>query len=297
MKILLTGAEGMIAKAIRRVGAAEHRFGLMDVAESVVAAGGIRASVTDRDAVFRVAAGCDAILHTAAVTRASFGGRPTPAQYIEGNVLGTENVLAAAVEYGIGRVVLSSTMEILWGDSSHYGTRVLDESTPAWPESLYALTKLQAETLGSFFARRHGIDVVQLRYMAVQEKRPHEIGFSLLSKRMTAADVATANLLALTRPGLRDEVLCLGPDSPLAQGDIELALRDPWTVLERFWPGSGPLLRSRGLVPKAEDFVPVVRVTKAKQVLGWQPESRFENYLKHLGWTPTASDAPARRAE
>jgi nucleoside-diphosphate-sugar epimerase len=284
MKILLTGATGMIARAIRRVGAAEHEFVLMDVSEQVLADGGLRASVTDREAVFRAAEGCEAIIHTAAVSRASFGGKPTNAQFIEANVIGADHLFQAALRHGIRRLVMSSTMEILWGDSNHYGKKILDEAVPPHPDNMYALSKLQAELMGSYYAQCHGLEVTHLRYAAVQDKPVHEIGFTLLSHRMTAVDVARLNLLAATRAGLCDEVFCVGPESPLSQDEVDRSALDPWSILERHWPGCAALLRAKGLAPAPRDFWPVIRIDKAKRILGWQPESRFENYLRHLGW-------------
>ena len=59
MRILLTGACGMLGRAIRRVGAADHEFVLLDITEDASTEGGVCASITDESAVFGAAEGCD----------------------------------------------------------------------------------------------------------------------------------------------------------------------------------------------------------------------------------------------
>ena len=66
MKILLTGACGDIASAVRRVGADEHEFVLVDVVDAVRELGGHQ-GYHSPDAMMRLAEGCDAIIHTAAM--------------------------------------------------------------------------------------------------------------------------------------------------------------------------------------------------------------------------------------
>ena len=104
MRILITGACGCLGRAVRRVAGPEHRFVLMDVVEQVERDGGIRASVTDEQAVRRAVVGCDAIIHTAAM----HGGHrdtATKAQYIATNVIGAENLFDAAVKEGVASIM------------------------------------------------------------------------------------------------------------------------------------------------------------------------------------------------
>ena len=284
MRILLTGACGMLGRAIRRVGAADHEFVLLDITEDASTEGGVCASITDESAVFGAAEGCDAIIHTAAMHGSSFG-KESNATFISTNVLGAENLFQAAMKFGIRRLVMSSTLEILCGrDWKAYGTTVLDESLPPRPDWIYPQTKLQVEQLGSFYARNHGLEVANLRYSTVWDTPVEQIGMALLARRVTATDVANANLSAATEFGLRDEVFPIASDSPLTQKDINNAQTDPWAVLESHWPGCRPILEEHKVEPKSEGFWPVSRIDKAKLMLDWNPGSRFESYLAHLGW-------------
>jgi nucleoside-diphosphate-sugar epimerase len=52
-------------------------------------------------------------------------------------------------------------------------------------------------------------------------------------------------------------------------------------VLEKYWPGSVPLLKAAGYsIPPI--LWPVADITKAKQVLGWQPSWGFGDLIAEL---------------
>ena len=65
-------------------------------------------------------ASCDAIYHLAAIpgVRKSF---ENPEMYVENNVTGSINVLKAAGEYGVGKVILASSSSV-YGDSASSGS-------------------------------------------------------------------------------------------------------------------------------------------------------------------------------
>ncbi len=106
--------------------------------------------VTDYGAVLRAAEGCDVIFHCAK------GKGGTPAQRRQVNVQGTEHVLRAARERGVGRVVHVSTLSV-------YGQTPdgrLDERAPRQrSDEVYADSKREAEDLVFEHARRHGLSV------------------------------------------------------------------------------------------------------------------------------------------
>jgi len=179
-------------------------------------------------------------------------------------------------------------MEVLLGKTwDAYGTACLYEDTPPRPNWIYPLTKLQVEQLGQFYASFYELEVVQLRYMYLLSHPIEQLGFGLLARQMNVDDAATANLLAATKPGIASEILHIGPDTPLTQEDTNQALKDPWAVLERYWPGCRAILESHGQQPASENFWPVAPIRLAKCVLDWQPKSCFEVYLRSLGWQPT----------
>ena len=287
MRILLTGACGLLGRAIRNAcGDGAHELVLFDLAAAVVQDGGIRADVTDAEAVMQAAQGCEAIIHTAAMHGALYG-KASNAEFLRVNVLGAENLFQAALNHGIRRLVFSSTLEILCGrDWGAYSNVLLDESLPPRPDWIYPVSKLMVEQLGGFYAVHHGLEVVNLRYCWIRDKPPEELGLGLLARELPAVDAARANLLAATKPGLCNEVFNIAPDSPLTQRDCNEAIqgKDLWTILERHWPGSREVLCAHGVEPKPQHFWPVSRIDKAKLMLSWQPEATFEKFLRGLGW-------------
>ncbi len=108
-------------------------------------------------------AGLDAVCHLA--------GRPgvrrgSPAIYEAGNVRTTEAVISAAARAGVRRVVLASS-------SSVYGPAAgrVSEHAPLRPLSHYGRSKRRAEQVARRLARRHGIELVILRYFTVYGPR------------------------------------------------------------------------------------------------------------------------------
>lgn len=293
MKILLTGAVGMLGRAFCELAGDAHDIVRMDIDPSVEATGGVCASVTDADAVMAAAEGCDAIVHTASMHGGQYG-EASNAEFIQTNVLGAENVFAAAMAHGVKRFVFSSSFQLYTGfDWQASGAIEVDENMPPKPDWAYPLTKQMCEQLGAFYARNHGLEFVSLRYVAISQRSVHGIGYGLLARVITARDAAAANLLALTRPGLTHEVLHIGPDTPIRQGDINKAMKNPDAVLEHHWPGCTDVLQQHGMKVKSNMFWPVTRIDRARAVLGYDPESRFDACLRKLGWTGAPAAALA----
>jgi UDP-glucose 4-epimerase len=89
------------------------------------------------------------------------------------NVLGTINVLAAAVRAGVRRLVFSSTGGAIYGDAEVIPT---PEDAPALPLAPYGQSKLAAEGYVALFGRLHGISTVALRYANVYGPRQDPLG-------------------------------------------------------------------------------------------------------------------------
>lgn len=99
--------------------------------------------VTDPSAVQSAMQGVDAVIHLAALLHIV---NPPPAlreKYEQVNVGGTATVVEAAVKAGVRRIVLASTIAV-YGPSNG---KILNEDSPAQPETFYAKTKLAAEKI------------------------------------------------------------------------------------------------------------------------------------------------------
>jgi UDP-glucose 4-epimerase len=99
------------------------------------------------------------------------------------NVEGTLNVLQGALTEGVWRLVIGSSASV-------YGTpdRIrLAEDTPVRPATLFAASKVAAETYGRAFHLRHQLDTVTLRYFNIYGPRQKATGEGALIARLLEA--------------------------------------------------------------------------------------------------------------
>ena len=110
------------------------------------------------------------------------------------NVVGTVNVLRAAVDAGARRVIFASSGGAIYGDTTVIPT---PETHPCEPASPYGTAKLCAEAYGGTFSRQAGLEFVALRYANVYGPRqdPHgEAGVvAIFANRLIDRDVVVIN--------------------------------------------------------------------------------------------------------
>ena len=144
-RVLVTGGGGFLGSAIvRRLTERGDSVRVLARGEyPALAAAGVechRGDVADRAAVSRAVEGCDAVIHTAA--KAGVWGRHE--DYVFANVAGTDNVLMACVEQGVGKLVHTSSPSVTFAGEDQEG---VDESA-AVPDTFlasYPETKAEAE--------------------------------------------------------------------------------------------------------------------------------------------------------
>lgn len=112
----------------------------------------------------------EAVIHLAARKRVD-ESVARPEWYREQNVGGVRNLLAAAGEAGIARILFSSTAAVYAS-----ADRAVREDDPAEPANPYGETKLAGEELVARFARRDGARAVSLRYFNVAGAAHPELG-------------------------------------------------------------------------------------------------------------------------
>jgi nucleoside-diphosphate-sugar epimerase len=122
----------------------------------------VQASITDYDACRRAVDGADRVLHQAAL-----GSVPrsinNPHHTHDVNATGTLNVLRAAVDAGVKRVVFASSSSA-YGDTEELPKH---EGMPTRPRSPYAVTKVTGEHYCRAFHASYGLETVALRYFNV----------------------------------------------------------------------------------------------------------------------------------
>jgi NAD dependent epimerase/dehydratase len=173
VKILVTGADGFIgshlAEALVNRSAkvtalcfynSFDKYGwLDDLSESARAKLTIRrGDIRDAAFVRRIARGQDIIFHLAALIAIPYSYLAAQS-YVETNVVGTLNLLEAARESGVGRVIHTSTSEV-------YGTALtlpIAEDHPLQGQSPYSASKIGADMMAEAFARSFDLPVAILR--------------------------------------------------------------------------------------------------------------------------------------
>lgn len=173
MKVLVTGADGFIGshvtEALVRAGHDVRAFvlynsfnswGWLDhCADDVrgkfeVFAGDIR----DPHGVRASMHGCDAVLHLAALIAIPYSYH-SPDTYVDTNIKGTLNVVQAARDLGVGRVIHTSTSEV-------YGTArfvPITEDHPLQGQSPYSASKIGADQIALSFHASFGTPVTVIR--------------------------------------------------------------------------------------------------------------------------------------
>jgi nucleoside-diphosphate-sugar epimerase len=122
----------------------------------------IEADIRDRDAVAAAVRGCDVVLHQAALPSVQRSVQD-PLLTNDINVNGTLNVLVAARDAGVRRVVFASSSSV-YGDTPTLPK--VETMTPA-PLSPYAVSKLAGERYCLVWAAVYGLPAIALRYFNV----------------------------------------------------------------------------------------------------------------------------------
>ena len=164
MKTLITGASGFVGSAVlRQLVAAGHDVRALVRPQSdcrnlaglpvEIVYGDIR----DRGSLDRAMRGCSVLLHVAADYRLWI---PKPSEIYETNVIGTRNVMLAAMNAGIKRVVYTSSVATL---GLNPNGRPADEETPVSFKDMighYKRSKFMAEAEVKRLADEQGLPVV-----------------------------------------------------------------------------------------------------------------------------------------
>jgi uronate dehydrogenase len=166
MTLLITGAGGIVGAGLRRELAPHHpRMRLFDRAPIDRLAEGEELAIgdiTDIESLRRSMHGVTGIVHLAGCTTDA-----AIEEQIDGNIRGLLNLLEAAREAGVERVVLASSHHVVgyYPRRRRIGTDVLLR-----PDSRYGLTKAFAEQAGAMYADKYGLRVMCIRigYVADQ---------------------------------------------------------------------------------------------------------------------------------
>jgi len=248
MKTLVTGAGGFIAshlveelvhkghevRAFVRYNS-RNLWGWLDDSLCRDSVEIVSGDVRDYDLVKSAVEGCDTVFHLAALIGIPYS-YVSPLAYVRTNVEGTYNILQAARECNVGRIIHTSTSEI-------YGTAQyvpIDEAHPVNPQSPYAASKASADFLALSYHRSFGLPVTVVRpfntYGPRQSARaiiPTVISQILDGKKSLSlgnltptrdltfvSDTVSGFLAAAVSPQTVGETVNLGTGSEISIGDL-----------------------------------------------------------------------------
>lgn len=211
-----------------------------------------------------------------------------PWVYIDTNVTGTLNLLEQCRERGINKFVLASTSS-LYGANNPRPFR--EDANTDGPLSPYAASKKAAEALCYTYHYLYDIDVTVLRYFTVygpagrpdmslfrfvqwiNEGRPVTVyGDGKQERDFTYVDdIARGTIAGLRTLGY--EVINLGSDQPVV-------LMDAILLVEELL-GRAAQLEYEPRHP-ADVLATWADISKAERLLGWRPETRFDDGVRAL---------------
>lgn len=270
MKIAITGGSGSVGRAIvaeaLRQGHSLLNIDRVAPPEPQPGVPFVAAEMSDYDTLVRIFAGCDAVIHMAAI--------PAPFHHPDhvvhnDNVVGSYNALRAAAENGILRVCQASSVNATghsYSRAPRYDYFPLDEKHPTYNEDPYSLSKWICEAQADSFVRRY-------EQMIIASMRFHWV--------VPSRDLPAANI---DRPGAPKSLWAYTLHSAAARACL-LSLTAPIKGHEAFYIVAPETTHPRSSLELAREHYPHVPVTgdlsghksffssrKAETMLGWKHE-------------------------
>ena len=232
MRILVTGAAGLIGSGVAARLATEHDVIGLDLVEggyvSIVADCSMMAEWCHR------AGEIDAVIHTAAL-HAPHVGRRSDEDFRRINVEATSRLLDFALDAGAGRFVLTSTTSLYGHALEDAGRAVwVDEQLEPRPRDIYDETKLEAEQM--LFSVGEAMTVTSLRMSRCFPEPADVMAWYRLHRGIDRRDVAEAHVLALGRKG-PPATYVISSATPFRREDCEQLLSDAQKIVDLRCPG------------------------------------------------------------
>ncbi len=247
-----------------------------------------RGDLADRDSVAEAMRGCDLVFHLGALIAIPYSYL-APESYVRTNIFGTLNILQAARELGVGRVVHTSTSEV-------YGSAQFTPMTEAHPlvgQSPYSATKIAADKLAESYHRSFGVPVVTLRpfntfgprqsaravipAVAIQvlAERTVRLGDARPTRDFVFVDDTVEGFVrAGLAPGVEGETLHLGTGREVSIGDLPAMIGRAAGL-----PVDVEHDVNRMRPPASEVERLVADASNARERLGWAPKVSLEEGL------------------
>lgn len=295
MKVLVTGGSGFIGShVVDKLAEAGLTARIYDVIPSPWHETGTvdtyLGDLDDRGALADAMRGCDAVLHLAAVADVNqVNLDPVFAEQV--NARGSLNVLEAARETGIKRVVYASTIWVYNGCAEEH----VDEDTQlGLANHLYTASKIAGEMYCTSYAELYGVEYTILRFGIPYgtRARPAAVVPQFVRKALAGEPLTIAGGGAQTRRFVYVEDLadgCVAGLLPQAANRVyNLVGTEDTSILQiaevvKDLLGDVDIVHTEG---RAGDFKGVeVSHLRAKEELGWEARVPFrEGVKRYLDW-------------
>lgn len=237
--------------------------------------------VRDPNGVRTALKDCDAVLHLAALIAIPYSYH-SPDTYVDTNIKGTLNVVQAARDLGVGKVIHTSTSEV-------YGTArfvPITEEHPLQGQSPYSASKIGADQIAMSFYASFGTPVVIVRpfntYGPRQSARAviptiitqiangqRELKLGALHPTRDfnyVADTVAGFVAALRSQGAIGEVINFGSNFEISIGDTARAIAEIMHAEIDF------ITDEQRLRPENSEVERLwASNDKARELLGWRP--------------------------
>jgi len=154
-RVLVTGAAGRIGSGFLRHVAGRYVLRATDV-RAMEFDDFVPADLGDPDTLARACEDVDTVVH--------LGADPSLVaeweSLLPANIIGTQNLFAAASAAGVRRVVYASSVHTV---SGYPAGKQISADDPVNPGNLYGVTKVFGEALGRYYAEQRGLSVIALR--------------------------------------------------------------------------------------------------------------------------------------
>jgi NAD dependent epimerase/dehydratase len=321
-KILVTGADGFIGshlvealvhggrdvRAIALYNSFDTRGWLDTLPGGVLSSVEvIMSDVRDSHGMRAALKGCDSVLHLAALIGIPYSYH-APESYVDVNIRGTLNIVHAARDLGVSKVVVTSTSEV-------YGTAQfvpITEDHPLVGQSPYSATKIGADQIALSYFRAFGTPVAIARPFNTYGPRQSTRAVipTVITQILEGQDTIRLGALKPTRDFnfVNDTVrgMIAVHDSPASVGEVinlgsgfEISVGDTVALIADVMGKDVAVECEEGRVRPAASEVERLWADngKARRLLGWQPHCAGVDGLRQgLEVTAAWFAEPANRA-
>jgi nucleoside-diphosphate-sugar epimerase len=236
----------------------------------------------------RACDGMDGVFHLAAKPRVVYSVEH-PLETHDNNINGTLNMLIAARDVGVKRLVFSTSSSVYGGDK---GRVQLTEDIPKNPKSPYALHKLVGQEYCRLFSELYGLETVSLCYFNIygpylDPDGAYALVIGKFLKQLSegrsmsicgdgeqvrdythVSDVVRANILAMTKDTVgAGEMINIGNNRPFSVNELAKLIGGP---VEYVAPRPGDVQYS------------CADPSRARELLGWESTVKLEDGIMML---------------